>query len=321
VGENSGIAWTEDTWNPGTGCDRVSPGCDHCYALKQAKRLQAMGVPGYEGDGNPETSGPGFLATMHPDRLGWPLRKTKPRLIFVNSMSDLFHDAMTDEFIADVWAVMAMSGHHTFQVLTKRHGRMRSLLNSEAFRRLVDEAAGRLLPTLRPPALPRLLDLDRGGVIWPLPNVWLGVSAEDHERACLRVPALLDTPAAVRWISAEPLLGDLDLRTYVHVKSKAALRRDGAGRTHVPMWSGLDWVVVGGESDQPGQPARPMLEAWASGLLEVCQEHDVPYFMKQYGHVLAREQGVPGKGENPARWPRPWPRDWPKVVTENGARA
>src|SRR5580704_10721215 len=129
----TGISWTEETWNPATGCDRVSPGCDRCYALTMAKRLKGMGQAKYQRDGDPKTSGPGFGLTVHPDALDLPRHWRKPRKVFVNSMSDLFHKDVPSEFIARVFAVMAACPQHTFQVLTKRHARMRSLLNNDGF--------------------------------------------------------------------------------------------------------------------------------------------------------------------------------------------
>jgi len=129
----TGIEWCDETWNCVTGCDKVSPGCDHCYALTMAKRLKGMGQTKYQNDGDPRTSGPGFGLTVHPDVLDLPLRWRKPRRVFVNSMSDLFHDGVPDEFIAKVFGIMALARRHTFQILTKRPGRMRSLLNSPEF--------------------------------------------------------------------------------------------------------------------------------------------------------------------------------------------
>lgn len=169
----TGIQWTEVTWNPVTGCDTISPGCDHCYARTLAKRLKAMGNPKYQSDGNPVTSGPGFAVTVHPAALALPYRWRKPRLVFVNSMADLFHARVPEAFIRDVLAVMADTPQHTYQVLTKRP------------RRAADLAA-----------------------TWP-PNVWLGVSVES-DRYDWRAQTLADTPVTgVRFISAEPLLGPL----------------------------------------------------------------------------------------------------------------
>ena len=188
------IEWATDVWNPVTGCDRVSPGCANCYAAKMAARLKAMGDPRYQKDGA-RASGPGFGVTLHPDLLDLPLRWKKPRMVFVNSMSDLFHEDVPDWYIDRVFMVMARAPQHTFQVLTKRPMRARQWAK---------EAQEAL----------------------PLGNVWLGVSVENQRWANERIPLLLGTPAAVRFVSCEPLLGPLDLR-----------------------WSrALHWVIVGGES-------------------------------------------------------------------------
>lgn len=260
MGDKTGIEWTDATWNPTTGCDKVSPGCDNCYAMTLAKRLKAMGSPRYQVDGDPETSGPGFGVTVHPTALDQALRWTRPRRIFVNSMSDLFHARVPDEYIARVFAVMALAPQHTFQVLTKRHGRMRSLLSSAYFLHAVSKVWA------EPPTdwtLPR----DWSVPVWPLPNVWLGVSAEDQKRAELRIPALYDTPAAVRFVSAEPLLGLIDTTT------SGLLARDEFDR-------GIDWVIVGGES---GPGARPMHPWWAESLHRQCVAAGVPFLFKQWG--------------------------------------
>src|SRR5690348_12213118 len=171
----SKIEWTEATWNPTTGCDRISAGCDHCYALTLAKRLKAMGAPKYQNDGDPRTSGPGFGVTIHPATLRIPYGWREPRMVFVNSMSDLFHARVPISFVCDVFAVMADTPHHTYQVLTKRSHRLI---------RLADR-------------------LD-----WPA-NVWVGVSIEDAGQL-QRADHLRLVPAAVRFLSCEPLLGPLD---------------------------------------------------------------------------------------------------------------
>ena len=176
MNSRTAIEWTETTWNPVTGCDRVSPGCDHCYALTLARRLKAMGNPRYQNDGDPRMSGPGFGLTLHPDLIDLPRRWRKPRLVFVNSMSDLFHDRVPIEFIEAVYRTMAETPH-TYQVLTKRSARLRRL-------------AARLP--------------------WP-PNVWMGVSVENQDQV-IRARRLLDVGAAVRFLSVEPLLGPVDLR-------------------------------------------------------------------------------------------------------------
>ncbi|WP_416906212.1 DUF5131 family protein [Micromonospora echinospora] len=195
------IEWTEETWNPTTGCDRISAGCDNCYAATLAKRLKGMGSAKYQTDGDPRTSGPGFGVAVHPDTLDAPLRWRQPKRIFVNSMSDLFHARVPREFVGKVFAVMAATPQHTYQVLTKRPDRMARILNDLAWRSSVYLRESTL--DLRGPA--------REIPPWPLPNVWLGTSVEDQRAADLRIPALLDTPAAVRWLSCEPLLGPVDL--------------------------------------------------------------------------------------------------------------
>jgi len=174
VKDKTGIEWTDVTWNPTTGCDRISAGCDNCYALAMAKRLKAMGSARYQQDGNPLTSGPGFALTVHPDALDQPYRWTGRRTVFVNSMSDLFHAKVPLDFLKQVLGVMADTPQHTYQVLTKRSAR-----------------------------LPKIADkLD-----WP-PNLWLGVSVEDAEHL-YRVDHLRAVVAAVRFLSCEPLLGSL----------------------------------------------------------------------------------------------------------------
>lgn len=267
MADKTSIEWTQATWNPTTGCDRVSAGCDHCYALTLAKRLKAMGAAKYQTDGDPRTSGPGFGLAVHEDALTIPLRWRRPRRVFVNSMSDLFHDRVPDEFVADTFAVMALAPRHTFQVLTKRHARMRSLLASKRFAALVRNRVYSRHPYGKPADL-------------PLPNVWLGVSVEDQRWADIRIPALLGTPAAVRWISAEPLLGPVSLEVppfwcYGH----------GCPTTECPndlhlRRQGIDWVVVGGES---GPDARPMHPDWARSLRDQCMGAGVPFLFKQWG--------------------------------------
>jgi len=263
MSDNSAIEWTDASWNPVTGCDVVTPGCDNCYAKTFAERWR--GIPGHYFE-------QGFDVTLRPDKLDQPLRWKKPRRIFVNSMSDLFHKDVPDEYIARVFAVMAATPQHTYQLLTKRHGRMRSLLNDECrcgaghvpgvhFKSAIEWAATPHSPTYVPGLKPGLYHR----MNWPLKNLWLGVSVEDQKRADLRIPALLDTPAWIRWLSCEPLLGPVDLaRT-----DKDALV-DG----------GIDWVAVGGES---GHGARPMHPDWARGLRDQCTDAGIPFFFKQHG--------------------------------------
>lgn len=181
MSSSTGIEWTEMTWNPVTGCDRVSPGCDHCYAQTLAKRLKAMGNPRYQRDGRVRTSGPGFGLTMHWDKLEEPSGRKRPTMFFVNSMSDLFHDGVSTEFIDRVFDVMASTPQHTYQILTKRPRRMASY------------SSRRNVPS----------------------NVWLGTSVENQEWADKRLPLLLDVPVRVRFLSCEPLLGPIDLSAWI----------------------------------------------------------------------------------------------------------
>ncbi|MCG8433518.1 MAG: phage Gp37/Gp68 family protein [Gammaproteobacteria bacterium] len=238
------IEWTDATWNPVTGCSKISPGCKNCYAERMAARLKAMGVQRYS---------QGFDVAMHPDALGIPLRWRKPRRVFVNSMSDLFHDDVPFEFICRVFETMRQATRHKFQVLTKRPKRM--------------------------------LDVSHW-LPWPV-HIWAGVSVESS-RFVERIDRLRRVPAAVRFLSLEPLLeplGDLDL-------------------------SGIDWVIVGGES---GPGARPMQTEWVRDIRTQCAMQSVPFFFKQWGGTNKCKTGrvLDGKtwdgmpeprSENP-RWP------------------
>ena len=299
------------TWNPTTGCDRTSPGCDNCYALTMAKRLKGMGQAKYQCDGDPRTSGPGFGLTVHPDAVNLPLSWRKPKRIFVNSMSDLFHAAVPTPWLADIFAVMAAAPQHTFQVLTKRHARMRSLLNDLAFQDQVkDRAEGK--------------SLDPAGWQWPLANVWLGVSAEDQHWADIRIPALLDIPAAIRFVSAEPLLGPIDLQGELWGGCDEAgpalshhgysMRTDyGTGVEYdCDHEFGIDWVIAGGES---GPAARPCELEWLRSLRDQCAEWSVPFFCKQVGSVLGRELGAGAKGNHWDAWPEDLRvREFPRIA-------
>ncbi len=223
MADRSSIEWTEATWNPTTGCDQVSTGCDNCYALTLARRLKAMGSEKYQQDGDPRTSGPGFGLTLHPDALESPRRWREPRLVFVNSMSDLFHARVPLDFVHEVFAVMADTPRHTYQVLTKRSRRLR---------RLADQ------------------------LVWPS-NLWMGTSVE-NEQALYRVDDLRRVPAAVRFLSCEPLLGPLPTLDLTNI----------------------DWVIAGGES---GPRHRPIDPVWVRQLRDQCVEASVPFFFKQWG--------------------------------------
>lgn len=330
MGEKTGIAWTEATWNPLAGCSRVSEGCRHCYAERMAWRLVNMapdrvsspyfGLVSMGQESNfkePRWSGEVRLVESALDR---PLRWRTPRRIFVNSMSDLFHEKAPDEWIDRIFAVMALAPQHHFQVLTKRPERMLAYLTAPLVDRKVWWAG-------RPMAQARGWDMyDRvpvpspcggpGGIgikSWPLPNVWLGVSVEDQATADARIPLLLQTPAAVRWVSYEPALGPVNLGLGRWVRLPRTVRSDipfkdlwavpgvymaesnphgalsvrSTGGTLIGIkpdeferLPSLDWIVVGGES---GPGARPFDLAWARSAIAQCRAAGVPCFVKQLG--------------------------------------
>jgi protein gp37 len=253
----TGIEWTEATWNPTTGCDRISPGCDRCYALTLARRLKAMGQPKYQNDGDARTSGPGFGVTVHEAVVEEPLRWRKPRKVFVNSMSDIGHARVPAVAVARIFAVMALSPQHSFQVLTKRPGRLASMLSTERFKAGLMRPAIKALLEGRPELADRFTGPDAGPFAWPVPNVWVGTSIELDEY-CWRADELRSLPAAIRFLSLEPLLGplpSLDL-------------------------AGIDWVIAGGES---GPGFRPLNLDWVRGIRDRCADLAVPFFFKQVG--------------------------------------
>ncbi len=276
MGDKSQIEWTDATWNPVTGCTKVSAGCKHCYAERLWIRLSAPGQP-YEGRSFADVA-------CHPERLEQPLRWRKPRRVFVNSMSDLFHEAVPFEFIAAVFGVMAASPQHTFQVLTKRPERAAAWFDFDGD---LCRAACRTLDAF---------GFDRGcGAAfdppqWPLANVWLGVSVEDQAAADQRIPLLLQCPAAVRFVSAEPLLGPIDLDRIGNAcfDRRAAIRRvmnsgpcmNADQADDYIAHPSLDWVICGGES---GPGARPMHPDYARSLRDQCAAAGVPFFFKQWG--------------------------------------
>lgn len=255
MSDKTNISWTHATWNPVTGCSKVSAGCKNCYAERDWARLGHL--PTYKGRAFTDVA-------CHPERLDQPLRWRRPRRIFVNSMSDLFHPAVPDEFIDQVFAVMSMAGHHTFQVLTKR--RMRDYFLGGA-RERITFAVGRHIGV-------RGVDIR-----WPLPNVWLGVSVENQDAADERIPLLLQTPAAVRWVSAEPLLGPVTLWSDWLLEHRAITKPS------------LDWLVVGGES---GPKARGMDPEWARSLRDQCAAAGVPFHFKQWGAGRSLGSGLDG---------------------------
>ena len=222
MAQNSSIEWTEATWNPVTGCTKISPGCAHCYAERMAKRLQAMGQVRYRNT---------FQLTLQPDALEAPLRWKRSRMIFVNSMSDLFHKDVPVKFITDCFRVMERASQHTFQVLTKRPERAAAMA---------------------------------GTLPWPK-NVWMGTSVENADYVS-RIAHLCRIPAAIRFLSLEPLLGPIP---------RLPLR-------------GIDWVILGGES---GPKARPMESKWVFQIRDQCLERGIPFFFKQWGGVHKSKAG------------------------------
>lgn len=283
MAENSNIEWTGATWNPVVGCEAVSPGCANCYAATMTKRLAAMGQKDYTG----LTTDKHFNGVVRclPHKLDIPLKRRKPTTYFVNSMSDLFHEDVPDEFIDKVFAVMACCPQHTFQVLTKRAERMADYMAIRSKKAAYWKDAARTVG----------YSLEFQGISlvpFPLPNVWLGVSVEDQKRKP-RIDTLQQTPAAVRFLSCEPLLEDL-------------LELD---------LEGIGWVIAGGES---GAGSRPCDLTWIRNIVAQCKASAVPVFVKQIGSKSEEwdtEHRKPGmgpyygngvkhkKGGDPAEWP------------------
>ncbi len=282
MGDKTGIEWTDATWNAVTGCDKVSAGCDHCYAETLSLRLQRMGVKRYAD---------GFAVRTHPEALSLPFKWREPRRVFVNSMSDLFHVQVSQDFVDRMFAVMALTPQHTYQILTKRPQRAANYLNDP-------DTPPRILATLAlfsPTVGVDAVALARTIARWPLPNVWLGTSVEDA-RVLHRVKPLLETPAAVRFLSCEPLLGPLTLAPWLRCCPSC-----GAPRTDTEYTScgyceadprvrdtGIHWVIAGGES---GPDHRPLDLDWARALRDECVTAGVPFFFKQIGGLTPKSGG------------------------------
>jgi protein gp37 len=285
MADKSGIQWTEATWNPIVGCSVVSPGCTNCYAMKQAARIERMGTAEhYKGLTKLTKGGPVWTGEVRlvEHLIDQPLRWRRPRMIFVNSMSDLFHESVPEEWIKSIFDVMGKAHRHTFQVLTKRSKRMREILS-------------------------------RTKVFYQ--NVWLGVSAEDQTRADERIPDLLATPAAVRFVSAEPLLGPIGFRDIEGRLPWMPERHDHFDALHPSQRQRLDWVIVGGES---GLGARAFLTEWGQRIVRDCRDTGVACFVKQLGSNPRERGDVIGdtgfqalplmrlkdrKGGDPNEWP------------------
>ena len=256
MGAKSAIEWTDATWNPISGCTRVSEGCRYCYAETLAARFSKtnhryMGIAEMKGGSGKWTN----EIKLHYDLLDRPIRWRKPRMIFVNSMSDLYHEKVPTEFIHEVFCVMNQASHHTYQILTKRDERLAEL---------------------------------SGDLEWQ-PWIWQGVSIEDQETTA-RIAYLRETHASIKFLSIEPLIGrihDIDL-------------------------DGIDWVIVGGES---GDKARHMSETWVRYLISICDEQEVPIFVKQMGTIWGRTYNADYKGQDITRWPQDLRiREYPKSI-------
>ncbi|MBP9566748.1 MAG: phage Gp37/Gp68 family protein [Sulfurospirillum sp.] len=249
----SKIEWTQHTWNPVTGCKKISAGCQNCYAENMAKRFGGEDA---------------FKVTLHPDKLDVPLKRKKPTTYFVCSMSDLFHEDVPFEFISKVFSVMQQNQRHTFQVLTKRPERV---LEYYAYQK------------------------EWLGIVLPLKNVWLGVTAENQKEANHRIPILLSTPAALRFVSIEPMLEQIDLedirdpKKFPSLLRKDVLRGQDIHEDDDDVWTPIekiDWVICGGES---GQKARSLNPLWVKSLQEQCTQANTPFFFKQWGEFTCKD--------------------------------
>jgi protein gp37 len=302
------IEWAESVWNPVTGCTVLSPGCSKCYAMRMASRLEAMGKPQYQGTTKKVNRLPVWAGKINliESALTIPLKRQKPTVWFVNSMSDLFHEAVAFEYVDRVFAVMALCPQHTFQVLTKRSERMaeyvadRSTPGSGAYvggasRTLVGGYEQVLRHVYRmEPATQETLTPHDFIKRWPLPNVWLGTSVEDQKRADERIPHLLRCPASVRFLSCEPLLGPIDIR---------------------PWLSDLDWVIEGGES---GFGARRYDVSWGRFLQTQCRQAEVAYFRKQMGAYVYDDHTTSACSFPPEMcWPEGTKTDYHRIMLKD----
>jgi protein gp37 len=282
LGDNTKIQWADATWQPTRGCQIVSPGCTNCYAMKMASRLEAMGQPHYRGLTQHTKAGAVWTGEVRSSSQGvleQPLRWARPRRIFVDSMADLFAEGVADDWIDRAFAVMALAHWHTFLVLTKRPERMRRYFAGIPEAPFVPGARDALIEGEAQKIYHQRTGQDPSewmGIHPPLPNVWLGTSAEDQRRADERIPHLLVTPAAKRFVSLEPLLGPIDAVDYLVAPPR------------------LDWIITGGESGSGARPANPQ---WFRDIRDQCALAGVAYFHKQNGEWASVSE-VPGPGEH-----------------------
>lgn len=311
MGDKTGIQWTEATWNPIVGCSMVSPGCTNCYAMAMAGRIARMNHRSHY------TGTTMMVKRKHvwtgrlfraPNEIFYvPLAWSRARMIFANSMSDLFHESIPIEWIDEAFAVMWLAPHHLFQVLTKRSGRMREYFSDPQVFERIAEASRKILREVKLNRLVRQMnELRKDKLDGPLANVWLGVSAEDQTRANERVPDLLKTPATIRFVSAEPLLGPIDFEEVGDINALTGFDFD-----QETTCENLDWIIVGGES---GLDARMMDIAWAGQIVQQCRDRDVKVFVKQLGDQPAVQ--LDDKNYRMLRFnaskagdPREWPAD------------
>jgi protein gp37 len=263
------IEWTDRTWNPLAGCTMVSRACVNCYAMRMAFRLEHMGQEKYKGTTR-KTEGGKIVWTgkinIDEKALLEPLKWKKPQRVFVNSMSDLFHEDVDPYFVDKVFAVMAATPHITYQILTKRPDRVEVYFNDEDLGHDIDTAAKKL--DLKIP------------FVWPLPNVWLGTTIENQKEADKRIPPLLNCPAAVRFVSCEPLVGPIEF-------SNVTKRSDAVSQLGKKALNGIHWVIAGGESGPNAEPSHP---DWFRSLRDQCESAGVPFFFKQWGEWIPSSQ-------------------------------
>lgn len=291
MSNKSKIEWTDRTWNPVTGCSKISEGCMNCYAERMSKRLKAMKCKAYED---------GFSVRCHPDVLDKPMRWRQPSKVFVCSMGDLFHEDVPFDFIAAIFGVMGSEAgrRHKYQILTKRPGRMLEFFEwVNRFGKAWILCRSKMKMKLTCLSVPHDRYDCNTPEPWPLPNVWIGVTAESQEQADVRIPKLLEVPAVIRFVSVEPMLGPVDLHRHLSCWIPPTREDPGGGYYH-----GIDWIVCGGES---GPNARPMDPDWVRNLRDDCiaKEVDVAFFFKQWGGKNKKQAGRLIDGQEWLQWP------------------